>query len=64
MKEKLNRLGFSRLVLCAQTSGAQIEVSYFAPDGEIGGLNIGYPAPLDVALRMTHSITKLWGFSA
>jgi hypothetical protein len=57
----LSRTGF---VLRTQAAGAQVEMSGFAGNVNSGGVDIGCPAPVGVALGVTHVMTEKRGFTA
>ena len=54
----------SRFILTPQASGAQVETFLFTIDGEGSGVNVGYPAPVGVALRVADIMAELGRFSA
>ena len=50
-------------MLVTQTSGTQVKPLGLAVYNDGGWVNVGYPAALSVAFRVTHIVTKLWRFS-
>jgi len=57
-------LGFSGLVLRAQAAGAEVEVPGFAVDVDGGGVDIGDPAAVGMALGMADVLTEKRGLAA
>ena len=49
----------SRFMLSAQASGAQVESLWLTIYNDSDGVNIRYPAPLGMALRVTNIVTEL-----
>jgi len=57
-------LGFSGLVLRAQTAGAEVEVPGLAFDIDGGGVDIGNPAAVGMALGVADVLTEKRGLAA
>jgi len=47
-------------MLTAQAPGAKVKPFWLAVNNDGGGMDIGYPAPVGVALGMTDIMTELW----
>jgi len=58
------RLVLGRFVLRPQTPGAQVQVLHLAVDEDRGGVNIGRPVAVGVALGMADVMTVLRRFAA
>ena len=54
---KLN--SFSYLVLVAQAPGAQVKPFWLSIDNDGGGMDVGYPAAVGVALGVADIMTEL-----
>jgi hypothetical protein len=50
-------------MLGTQAAGANLNVFHLAVNHHCGGMNISYPAPVGMPLRMADVMTVLWNFA-